>query len=384
LTAKIKNIEIVVLSFPASHYISGWRPITKVLSFVTFLFTDIGVVGIGEGRIWTSIFKALKNILSLAKLIKGLSLEDALDVLVTREREEFNKNKHVDYGAYLALESAILHALSQCRKVQYEAELLGGVYREVIPITYTIFLNHPKYMAYELEYAVKSGFKHIKLKIPCSIEELERLLKTLHSVIIQYNAQDLVLRVDVNQCFSTLERARRALSIMEKYNIKIVEQPMPQDKLKEIAKLRREFHPAIEIMLDESLRKPSDIELFAQMEVAGIINFHPPKLGCLTITREAILKTQELGMKANIGSSFMTEVGLSHYLNLAASIPKLDYPLEELGLFNIYGYSITLNPLEINGDSITLRNVNVVDLDFNMMKRFLVKNILSLWSNYRC
>jgi len=59
-------------------------------------------------------------------------------------------------------------------------------------------------------------------------------------------------------------------------------------------------------MLDESLQRTSDIELFAHMEVADIVNFHPSKLGCLTVTREAILKTQNLGLKTNIGSSLMT------------------------------------------------------------------------------
>ena len=83
-------------------------------------------------------------------------------------------------------------------------------------------------------------------------------------------------------------------------------------------------------MLDESLRKQSDIELFAQMEVADIVNFHPSKLDCLSITREAILKTQEMGMKANIGLALMTDIDLFHYLSLASSIPRLDYPLEDV------------------------------------------------------
>jgi len=104
------------------------------------------------------------------------------------------------------------------------------------------------------------------------------------------------------------------------------------------------------------------------MEVADIVNFHPSKLGCLTITREAILRTQKLGMKANIGSALMTEIGFSHYLNLAASIPRLDYPLEEPGLYNLYGYGITWEPLEIINGNAILHSIDVSDLDFSMMK----------------
>ena len=32
----------------------------------------------------------------------------------------------------------------------------------------------------------------------------------------------------------------------------------------------------------------------------------------------------------------MTEIGLAHYLNLAASLPELDYPLEEVGIKEFY------------------------------------------------
>jgi len=373
LTTEIKYIDIVVLSFPMSHYISGWRPVTKTSHLISFLITDSGMVGVGEGTPYgSSIGKTYAKTLTLAKAINGLTLEDALNILVLREYEEFEKNKRVNYGAYLSLESAILHALFQYRGLKHEAEMLGSVYRTDIPIAYTIFLNHPKTMVRKLRDAIESGFRHIKFKIPCNLEELEKLLKTMYTVVKQYNVEELVLRADANECFSNLEKAKIALAIMERYGVKIVEQPMPKDKLKDIAKLRKEFYPTIEIMLDECLRKPSDIELFAQMDAADIVNFHPSKLGCLTITREAILKTQKLDMKANVGSALMTEIGLYHYLNLAASIPRLDYPLEELGIYNMYGYSIVKKPLEIIEGKITLRNIGIPDLDFNLMKRFVI------------
>jgi L-alanine-DL-glutamate epimerase-like enolase superfamily enzyme len=230
-------------------------------------------------------------------------------------------------------------------------------------------------MARKLGEAIKSGYKHIKFKISCNLEELERLLRILHSVKNHYGDEDVVLRADANECFSTLVKVERALSIMKRYSVSILEQPMPRDRLRDIAELRKRIYPAIEIMLDESLRKPSDIELFAHMEVADIVNFHPSKLGCLTVTRETILRAQKLGMKANIGSALMTEIGFSHYLNLIASIPRLDYPLEEPGLYNLYGYGITREPLEIIRGKTILRSINVSDLDFGMIKKFFMDSL---------
>jgi L-alanine-DL-glutamate epimerase-like enolase superfamily enzyme len=228
-------------------------------------------------------------------------------------------------------------------------------------------------MAWKLEKAIKLGFKHIKFKIPCNFEELEKLLEYIYFINKQNDIEDLILRADANECFTTFKRAVKALALMEKRGVNIVEQPMPRDRLGDTAKLRKRFYPAIEIMLDESLRKPSDIELFAQLEVADAVNFHPSKLGCLSITREAILRTQELGMKANIGSALMTDIGLSHYLNLASSIPRLDYPLEEIGLSNFYGYSILSSPPKITKGYISLQNINIVSLNFYIVKKFEIK-----------
>jgi L-alanine-DL-glutamate epimerase-like enolase superfamily enzyme len=370
----IKQVYTTVLSFPTAHYISGWRPVTRTFHLVIFLLTDDGVVGIGEGTpYWSNIVDDYIKTLSLAKKILGASLEDALDILRFSEHSEFRRRELVNYGAFFALESALIHALAQTKKMKYEAEVLGGLYRTKIPVAYTIFLGHPVIMSRRLEEAIKSGYKHVKFKIPCNLEELRRVLEALHSVRKQYGGEEIVLRADANECFPTFEKAEKALSIMERYSVNIVEQPMPRDRLGDTAKLRKRFHPAIEIMLDESLRKPSDVELFAQMEVADIVNFHPSKLGCLSITREAILKTQEAGMKANIGSALMTDIGLFHYLSLASSIPRLDYPLEEVGLSNFYWYSILSSPPKITEGYAPLQDINVASLDFYVAKKFKIE-----------
>ncbi|MFZ8788319.1 MAG: mandelate racemase/muconate lactonizing enzyme family protein [Acidilobaceae archaeon] len=371
----IKQVYIAVLNFPTAHYISGWRPVTRTSHLITFLLTNSGIIGMGEGTpYWSNIVDDYDKTLSLAREIQRLSLEDALNVLRSIEYSEFRRSERVNYGAFLALESAIINALAQLKKAEREAEVLGGVYRTEIPIAYTIFLGHPTIMSRKLGEAIKSGYKHIKFKIPCNLEELRRLLEALHPTRKQYK-EEVVLRADANECFSTLERAEKAFSVMEKYGVNIVEQPMPRDMLRDIAILRKRFYPAIEIMLDESLRKPSDIKLFAQLEIADAVNFHPSKLGCLTVSREAILQTQRLGMKVNIGSALMTEIGFSHYLNLAASIPSLDYPLEEPGVFNLYGYGITWEPIEIINGRAILHSIDVSDIDFSMMKRFSTNSL---------
>ncbi|MEM1510317.1 MAG: enolase C-terminal domain-like protein [Ignisphaera sp.] len=101
---------------------------------------------------------------------------------------------------------------------------------------------------------------------------------------------DTILRVDANQCFKQYEKAVKVLKIMEKYGVYIAEQPMPRHALKDTVRLRKLFYPSIKIMLDESLTRPQDIKLFAELDATDIVNFHPSKLGCLSITRHTIIE----------------------------------------------------------------------------------------------
>jgi L-alanine-DL-glutamate epimerase-like enolase superfamily enzyme len=65
------------------------------------------------------------------------------------------------------------------------------------------------------------------------------------------------------------------------------------------------------------------------------------------VTRAAIQKTVDLGLEYMVGSAVMTGIGVAAHLNLAASLEKLSYPNEEIGLFELFGKDIVTNPLKI-------------------------------------
>ncbi|MEM3449213.1 MAG: mandelate racemase/muconate lactonizing enzyme family protein [Nitrososphaerota archaeon] len=335
-------IDFAILKLPTSHFISGWRHVRESWHLITFVRTEDSVYGVGEGTPYgTNIFEDYSTIVKLRKMIIGYSLDEALRALKEYEYRILSSTSKVAYGAFLSLESALLDALAKRRKTSV-ANLLGGEYRDRVPVVGTVFLKHPFIMAEDLNMWVSKGVKHIKIKIPCNLDDLERTLRIIRDSLKE---TDIILRVDANQCLENYDKAIKAFKIMERHSVDIVEQPLPKNALKETAKLRKIFYPTIKIMLDESLFKPHDVELFAELEATDIVNFHPSKLGCLRITRETAMLCQKMGIDVQIGSALMTEVGLIHYLNLAASMPKLDYPLEEVGLCNTsYGYGISCDP----------------------------------------
>jgi len=83
-----KYIAVIVLSSPAAHYISGWRPRTKTFHPIKLLTTDFGFIEMGEGIPYGSTIAK-----TYAKVIQGLTLEDALNALVPRDCDEFERSK---------------------------------------------------------------------------------------------------------------------------------------------------------------------------------------------------------------------------------------------------------------------------------------------------
>ncbi|MEM2528832.1 MAG: mandelate racemase/muconate lactonizing enzyme family protein [Ignisphaera sp.] len=361
-------IDFVVLKLPTSHFISGWRHIRESWHLITFVRTEDSVYGVGEGTPYgTNIFEDYSTIVKLRKMIIGYSLDEALRALKEYEYRILSSTSRVAYGAFLSLESALLDALAKRRKASI-AHLLGGEYRDKVPVVGTVFLKHPFIMVEELNTWISKGVKHIKIKIPCNLDDLERTLRIIRDSLKE---TDIILRVDANQCLENYDKAIKAFRIMERHSVDIVEQPLPKNALKETAKLRKIFYPTIKIMLDESLTRPQDIELFAELEVADIVNFHPSKFGSLSITRETMLGSKKYGLETQIGSSLFTEIGLIHYVNLATSMPELDYPLEEIGIYPFYGYSIYQEPITPKKgmiDAYKYKEIDLSKLTFAILK----------------
>ncbi|MEM4004564.1 MAG: enolase C-terminal domain-like protein [Desulfurococcaceae archaeon] len=371
MSERVERIDFTILRFPVSHFISGWRQIKETYHMITLVKTENHVIGIGEGTPYgTDIVEDYNAALKLRKILIGRTLDEAIKILNEIEFKAFLSKTKVTYGTFLAIEGALLDALAKHKKTSI-ANLLGGEYRDRVPVVGTVFLKNPYKMVEEVNMWILKGINHIKVKIPCNLDDLEKFLNIIVGRSLLKEG-DTILRVDANQCFKKYEKAVKALKIMEKYGVYIVEQPMPRHALKDIARLRKLFYPTIKIMLDESLTRPQDIKLFAELEAADIVNFHPSKLGCLSITRHSILESKKYGLEAQIGSALLTEIGLIHYVNLAVSIPKLDYPLEEIGIYPFYRYYIYKEPYTLSESTIYInkyKNIDPAKLTFEIIKK---------------
>jgi L-alanine-DL-glutamate epimerase-like enolase superfamily enzyme len=245
-----------------------------------------------------------------------------------------------DYGPFLALETAVIDALSKTDKVPFSV-ILGGVHRNKVPVCGIVFLDAPQKMALTAQKCVSKGVRHLKVKVTGRNEVDFVNLKHIRQAI----GYGPMIRIDANGAYKTVDRAIKAINDLNKYDISIVEQPLLWDNLDGLKELKRKVAP--KIMVDESLRSPSDVALISKKKAADIVNFHPPKLGCLSLTRETIKRTVDLGLEYIIGSTVMTGIGVATHLHLAASMKNLHYPNEEIGLYEMFGTDVVMNPLRI-------------------------------------
>lgn len=337
--SKISCIEISTLKVPVKiHLIWGRVKFTNHL--LIRLYMDEQLVGVGEGTPYlTDICNSYVLCKKIANKIIKRDFFEAQEML-PKIQNKLSQKTLFDYAPFLALETAVIDAISKSNEVPF-SQILGGSFRDGIPVSGTVFLDSPQNMARVAKNWTSKGVKHLKVKVTCKSEVDSVNLKYIRDAV----PNDVLIRIDANQGYGTVERATAALRKLEKYNIAIVEQPIKWNDLSGLRKLRKLVD--CKIMLDESLRKPSDVGLIAEKGAADIINFHPSKLGCLTVTRQAIQRTMDLGLKYMIGSAVMTGIGVAEHLHLAASLKRLDYPNEEIGLYEMFGKDVIMNPLKI-------------------------------------
>lgn len=369
---RIISIALSVLRIPVDIRLSTGRT-TSTAHLIVQIQDAEGTVGIGEGTPYlTEIYNVYALGEKIAKTLKGKDVIKALEIL-PKMQEKMISDIRFDYAPFLAYETALIEIMSKTTRVPF-SRLLGGTFRDSIPVCGTISLWDHYTMAKVAEkWVFKKKVNHLKVKVS-GIVDIDILNLNCIRDAIGY---DVLLRIDANQAYNNVKRATASIKKLERFEIGIVEQPIKWHDLDGLRNLRKLISP--KIMVDESLRKPSDIDLIAKKRAADIINFHPSKLGCLTVTKREIEKTVDLGLEYMIGSAPFTGVGATSLLHLAASIEKLCYPNEEVGLHEEFGRDIVSDPPKVHEGCIRLpkeyglgvaleeKNFSEYEMDLNLL-----------------
>jgi muconate cycloisomerase len=202
-------------------------------------------------------------------------------------------------------------------------ELLGGLYREEIPLAHSLgWLGYEEAAAEAIE-AVAEGIKTIKIKVGRSAEYDVTVVREVRSAV--GTGVDIV--VDANQGWPTPKYAIGILRKMEEEGIRYAEQPV--EGLRRMAQVARSVD--VPIMADESAWTPQDILEIVERGAADMISLYTTKPGGLFKAKKVAAVAEAAGLPLNVNGSHETGVGNAANLHLVASTAAVT----EAGVFPV-------------------------------------------------
>lgn len=183
------------------------------------------------------------------------------------------------------------------------ATLLGGAVRTSVVSKFSISGVAPREAAAIATQAWTAGFRKFKVKVGTGLrQDLQRVSEVRKAL-----GDGVPLGVDANGGW-TLGEASQALPALEEMGVGMIEQPLKERELHEIAQLRAHSH--IPILLDESIWSASDVAMAARLGAADAVNIYVGKAGGILPCLEAAELAKALGIGATLGSN--QELGIGH------------------------------------------------------------------------
>ena len=303
------------------------------------IFTDEGIYGLGEavtlGPFYSSesqgtVMDLIANYLG-PKVLLGENPFNVDKIVYAMER--------VATGHAIA-KSAIDFALYDImgKKLGVPVyNLLGGSYTEKIPLRLGVVgAGSPQKMAELSLEGVKEGYRALKIK--CGVEP-KRDVECVRAVR-EAVGEEIDITVDVNQAY-TPGQAIRIIREMEKYNVLLVEQPVPQFDLEGLKRVRANVDTAIGAC--ESSYTIYDIMKIIKLNAADVIQFKVTRSGGFYRGKQIVGMIRAAGMSVVGSTQLGMGVEVACTAHFAVSNCQLGHsPYERqgygsglLGLFNV-------------------------------------------------
>jgi muconate cycloisomerase len=322
---KITKIETIPIRLPTRR-VHQWANLTTPIGVYVIikLHTGEGLIGLGEAPVlkdWggdhgkyfgetpQTTVHIIKDILAPALSGQDPGRFEAIHALMDRAVKGYPYCK-------AAIDAALYDVVGKALKVPVY-QLLGGLFRQRIPIAHSLGLMEIDHAVDEALRVKSEGVKTIKLKGGVEQKRDVELIKRIRKVI----GAELNICVDANQGYPSAKAAVKIIKAMEEYNLLYMEQPVEGvDQMAEVA--RRVDTP---IMADESAWTAQDAVEIIRKYAADIISLYTTKPGGMFKAKKVAAVAEAAGLKCNVNGSVETGVGNAANIHLAASTGVVSY-----------------------------------------------------------
>lgn len=316
---KIQDIETIPVRLPtrrAHQWANLKTPIGVYL--VVKVMTDEGLTGLGEapalkdwggdhmryyGETPTSVAAVIHDILSPTLVGEDPRRIEWLHTLMDQAVKGYPYSK-------AAIDMALYDVVGKAAGLP-AYQLLGGLYRESVPISHSIGLMGMDEAVAEVRRVQEEGIKTIKLKGGVEPGRDVELLRRVREAL----GPDMNLTVDANNGYKSAKEAVRTTKAMEPYDILYMEQPV--EGLDAMAEVTRRVDTPV--MADESAWTTWDILEIIEKKAADIISIYTTKPGGLLKAKKVAAIAEAAGFPCNVNGSVEMGVGNAANVHLAAS-----------------------------------------------------------------
>jgi muconate cycloisomerase len=290
------------------------------------LETDTGITGIGEiSMIWNGDGSAYCPMVVelLGPAVEGLN-PFAITRAVQRMDEAVQFTRAAN-PAKAAVEMALYDIAGRALDVPVY-ELLGGRVRDVVVLSMSISIADIAQMVDQARDYVARGFRGVKVKVGLDPDHDVAAVRAIRDAV----GPRVTVRVDANMGWTSPRQALNVIQALAPSRIHSVEQPLPADRLEDLAWLRD--RSPVPIMVDESVWGPDDALRVIRAGAADILNVYVSEAGGLRNSMRIFELAQSAGLQCTIGSMPELGIGTAAATHLAAAAPMLLDPSDVCGV----------------------------------------------------
>lgn len=193
--------------------------------------------------------------------------------------------------------------------------LLGGLLREIVPVTHSIGLMTVEDAVAEVRKVVADGIRTIKIKIGVAPARDVEIVRAIRAAV----GPDINLCVDANEGYKTPGQAIQTIRKIEDCNLLYVEQPVMG--IERIARVAVAIDAPV--MADESAWNAHDVIQIVAREAAQIVSIYATKPGGLYRAMQVSAVCEAAGIVCNVNGSVELGIGNLANLHLAAAAPAV-------------------------------------------------------------
>lgn len=375
-TLTIRDVETIPLRMPFGRPFSFAAPTDTKREFVEVMLvritTEEGLVGIGETQAWRrqGSFETLTGLnATIVEIFKPLLIgRSPFDVGVIMAR----LMAAADHSLYAqaAIGDALYDLMGKALGVPVY-QILGGRYRDEIPVGIALSITDPDAMVEQGQAAYDQGYRHLRIKIGLDPELDAANVRRMR----EHFGDRATLRADANGGLS-FAQSLTLLRRIEKYRLDIVEQPVAGWDLEGMALLARSV--ATPLSADESLSTAHSLIEIIRRGAASVIQTKTGKNGGIHYIRRLWTIAEAAGIGIFPGNHPGTSIATAAVAHLCAAWPG---PLMvgdfQTGSTSMLAYDVVNEPIRVENGIIRApdRPGLGVEIDEEQLKRFRIDSL---------